>query len=108
MESISFRMSSTSSIVNVSSKSLIKVQILIWRKENKKRNKGAFNNYVDKKGGRGGQLKVHACPPRGGGGYQDVHVDKKLKENYRRIMANDHEKSYYTSSFRCMQYIKDD
>ena len=80
MESISFRMSSTSSIVNVSSKSLIKVQILIWRKENKKRNKGAFNNYVDKKGGRGGQLKVHACPPRGGGGYQDVHVDKNLQK----------------------------
>ena len=53
MESISFRMSSTSSIVNVSSKSLIKVQILIWRKENKKGNKGAFNNYVDKKGGEG-------------------------------------------------------
>ena len=23
---------------------------------------GAFNNYVDKKRGRGGQPKVHACP----------------------------------------------
>ena len=29
--------------------------------------KGAFNNYVDKKRGRGGQPKVHACPLRGGG-----------------------------------------
>ena len=29
--------------------------------------KGAFNNYVDKKRGRGGQPKVHACPPGGGG-----------------------------------------
>ena len=28
--------------------------------------RGAFNNYVDKKGGRGGQQKVHACPPWGG------------------------------------------
>ena len=27
--------------------------------------KGAFNNYVDKKRGRGGQPKVHACPLRG-------------------------------------------
>ena len=52
---------------------------------------GVFNNYVDKKGGRRGQQKVHACPPRGGeGGSVDVHVDKR----YRRIMANDYEKSY--------------
>ena len=29
--------------------------------------KGAFNNYVDKKKGRGGQPKVHAYPPRGEG-----------------------------------------
>ena len=26
--------------------------------------KGSFNNYVDKKGVREGQQKVHACPPR--------------------------------------------
>ena len=70
--------------------------------------KGAFNNYVDKKGGRGGSAKSPRLSTQGGGGSLDVHVDKKLKENYRRIMANDHEKSYYTSSFRCMQYIKDD
>ena len=48
--------------------------------------KGAFNNYVDKKGERGVSKKF-------------THVDKKLKENYRRIMANDH---------ACMQYIGDD
>ena len=53
------------------------------------RTKGAFNNYVDKKGG-------FAKSPRLSTGSLDVHVDKKLKENYRRIMANDHEKSYYT------------
>ena len=56
--------------------------------------KGSFNNYVDKKGGRGGQQKVHACPPRGGGSL-DVHVDNNLKEKYRTIMANYYEKSYY-------------
>ena len=39
--------------------------------------KGAFNNYVDKKRGRGGQPKGHACPLMGGGGPLDVHVDKK-------------------------------
>ena len=44
--------------------------------------KGSFNNYVDKKGGRGSL---------------DVHVDKNLKKRYRRIMANDYEKSYYST-----------
>ena len=39
--------------------------------------KGAFNNYVDKKRGRGGQPKVHACPPRGGGAL-NVHVDQNI------------------------------
>ena len=40
---------------------------------------GAFNNYVDKKGGRGGQPKVHTFPPRGGGGGPlNVHVDQNL------------------------------
>ena len=37
---------------------------------------GAFNNYVDKKRGRGGQPKIYACPP--GGGPLNVHVDKNL------------------------------
>ena len=40
-------------------------------------NMGAFNNYVDKKGGRGGQPKVHVCPPRGRGPL-NVHVDQNL------------------------------
>ena len=31
-----------------------------------KLNKGAFNNYVDKERGRGGQPKVHTCLPGGG------------------------------------------
>ena len=38
---------------------------------------GAFNNYVDKKRGRGGQPKVHACPP-GGGELLNVNVDRDL------------------------------
>ena len=42
--------------------------------------RGSFNNYVDKKGGRGGQQKVHACPPRGGGGALGVPGDKNLKK----------------------------
>ena len=39
--------------------------------------KGAFNNYGEKKGGRGGQPKVPAWPPRGGGPL-NVHVDQNL------------------------------
>ena len=34
--------------------------------------KGSFNNYVDKKGG---QPKVHACPP---GGPLNVHMDPNI------------------------------
>ena len=38
--------------------------------------RGAFNNYMNKKRGRGGQPKVHACPLRGRGGALNVHVDQ--------------------------------
>ena len=39
--------------------------------------RGAFNNYMNKKRGRGGQPKVHACPLRGrGGGALNVHGDQ--------------------------------
>ena len=43
---------------------------------------GAFNNYVDKKRGKGGQPKVHACPLRGVGGPLNVHVEKTLVISY--------------------------
>ena len=42
---------------------------------------GAFNNYVDKKRGRGGQPKVYACPP---GGYPS-YFRKHLVPLYTRI-----------------------
>ena len=56
---------------------------------------------MDKKGGRGGKPKVHACPRRGGGSLS-VHVDKNLKKRYRRIMANDYDRKVL------LQYIEDD
>ena len=55
--------------------------------------KGSFNNYVDKKGGGGVSKKSTLVHP--GVGALDVLVDKNLKKRYRRIMANDYEKSYY-------------
>ena len=47
--------------------------------------KGSFNNYVNKKGGGGVSKKSTLVHPG----------DKNLKKRYRRIMANDYEKSYY-------------
>ena len=41
--------------------------------------KGAFNKYVDKKRGRRGQQKVHACPPS-----LNVQVDQNLTTYLRR------------------------
>ena len=57
--------------------------------------KGSFNNYVDKKGGGGVIKKSTLVHPGEGVRSLDVHVDKNLKKRYRRIMANDYEKSYY-------------
>ena len=51
---------------------VVKLQLSLFHKIAK----GAFNNYVDKKRGRGGQPKVYACPPRGGS--LNVHVDQNL------------------------------
>ena len=51
-------------------------------KASKETDKGAFNNYVDKKRGRGGQPKVHACPPGGRGGPLNVHVDQNPAISY--------------------------
>ena len=47
-----------------------------------KNSKGSFNNYVDKKRGRGGQSKVHACPPRGKGG--SLECPRGTKPSYFR------------------------
>ena len=64
---------------------------------------GAFNNYVDKKEGRGGQQKVHACPPRGGGGgVSRCPRGQKFAKRYRRIMANDYKKSYYFTFYSAL------
>ena len=73
------------------------VSILFTSKQ--KSYKGAFNNYVDKKGGRGGQQKVHACPPRREGGLWMSTWTKIEKKS----MANDYE----VSSDLRMQYIED-
>ena len=43
--------------------------------------KGSFNNYVDKKRGRGVSKKSTLVHP-GEGGYQDVHVDKGTEESW--------------------------
>ena len=43
--------------------------------------KGAFNNYVDKKRGMGGQPKVHACPPGGGG-----HTGRNDKNLFQTLL----------------------
>ena len=52
---------------------------------------------MDKKGGRGVSKKSTLVHPGGAGGSLDVHVDKNLKKRYRRIMANDNEKFYYST-----------
>ena len=44
-------------------------------------NKGAFNNYMDKKRGRGGQPKFHACPLRGVGGSLECPLNLAISES---------------------------
>ena len=70
--------------------------------------KGSFNNYVDKKKGRGVSKKSTLVHP-GGRGVSGCPRGQKFAKSYRRIMAYDYEKLHllFSSDLR-MQYIEDD
>ena len=59
---------------------------------------GVIQRLRGQEGGRGVSKKSTLVHPGGVGESLDVHVDKNLKKGIlRRIMANDYEKSYYST-----------